>query len=257
MPAGPRPRAPALRYGLALGALLACCGFVLLGNWQVARRAWKLELVAQVQMRLAAAPAAAPDPAQWPLLGAARDEYRRVHVSGRLWRDRQTLVQAVTELGSGYWVLAPLRTPAGAVILVNRGFVPPGWQDSGGAGDSPPVTISGLLRMSEPGGGFLRRNDPAAGRWYSRDVAAIAAARGLGPVAPYFIDADADTSAGGGGAPVGGLTVVRFSNNHLVYAITWYALALIAAALLVGVLRPAHRAAPGAGRIGAGPADTR
>ena len=44
--------------------------------------------------------------------------------------------------------------------------------------------------MTEPGGGFLRRNDPAAGRWHSRDVRAIAAARGLDEVAPYFIDAE-------------------------------------------------------------------
>jgi surfeit locus 1 family protein len=29
------------------------------------------------------------------------------------------------------------------------------------------------------------------------------------------------------GQPVAGLTVVSFHNNHLVYAITWYALALM------------------------------
>ena len=40
--------------------------------------------------------------------------------------------------------------------------------------------MTGLLRMSEPGGAFLRSNDPAADRWFSRDVAAIAASRGLG-----------------------------------------------------------------------------
>ena len=74
---------------------------------------------------------------------------------------------------------------------------------------------------------FLRANDPAAGRWYSRDVAAIAWARGLSEVAPYFIDADAASEPGG--IPVGGLTVVVFHNNHLVYAITWYVLAAMAA----------------------------
>jgi surfeit locus 1 family protein len=29
--------------------------------------------------------------------------------------------------------------------------------------------------------------------------------------------------------PVGGLTVITFHNSHLVYAITWYALALMVA----------------------------
>jgi cytochrome oxidase assembly protein ShyY1 len=53
-------------------------------------------------------------------------------------------------------------------------------------------------RISETRGGFLRANDAAAGRWYSRDVAAMAAALGLqqSSVAPYFVDADAPASSG-------------------------------------------------------------
>ena len=50
--------------------------------------------------------------------------------------------------------------------------------------------MTGLLRMGESGKGFLRNNDPTANLWYGRDLPAIAAARGLDPVAPYFIDAD-------------------------------------------------------------------
>ncbi|MFT3966952.1 MAG: SURF1 family cytochrome oxidase biogenesis protein, partial [Sphingobium sp.] len=79
--------------------------------------------------------------------------------------------------------------------------------------------------VTEPGGGFLRANDPAGDNWYSRDVAAIAAKRGLARVAPYFIDADA--SLNGDGRPVGGLTVIRFSDNHMVYALTWFGMALL------------------------------
>ncbi len=66
---------------------------------------------------------------------------------------------------------------------------------------------------------------PAAGRWYSRDVAAIAQAHGLaGPVAPFFVDAQA-TPATAAAWPRPGLTVVQFKNDHLVYALTWFALA--------------------------------
>ena len=94
-----------------------------------------------------------------------------------------------------------------------------------------PVTITGLLRPSEPGGAFLRDNAPEKDRWYSRDVAAIAKARGLDRVAPYFVDAEAPPLAEGGGAgqPVAGLTVIQFRNNHLVYALTWFMLALMVA----------------------------
>ena len=46
-----------------------------------------------------------PEPARWPQVTAASDEYRRVRLSGRFLHDRETLVQALSELGSGYWVL--------------------------------------------------------------------------------------------------------------------------------------------------------
>src|SRR3546814_12865644 len=98
-----------------------------------------------------------------------------------------------------------------------------------------PQRVTGLLRVTEPGGAFLRRNDPARDRWYSRDVAAIAHARGLGVVAPYFIDADRAAARAAGAAanpralPAGGLTLVHFRHAHLVSAITWFPLALLSA----------------------------
>ena len=89
--------------------------------------------------------------------------------------------------------------------------------------------------MTEPKGAFLRSNNPAEDRWYSRDVAAIAKARGLSSVAPYFIDADASPNPGG--LPVGGLTVISFPNTHLIYAITWFALAGLVAIGMVYATR--------------------
>jgi surfeit locus 1 family protein len=87
--------------------------------------------------------------------------------------------------------------------------------------------VTGLLRLTEPKGAFLRSNDPTSDRWFSRDVVAISARHGIANAAPYFIDADATPNPGG--LPVGGLTVVRFPNSHLVYAITWFAMALMTA----------------------------
>lgn len=40
-----------------------------------------------------------------------------------------------------------------------------------------------------------------------------------------------------GGLPIGGLTVVTFRNSHLVYALTWYALAIMSAGAIYFVLR--------------------
>jgi surfeit locus 1 family protein len=219
---------------LALVALVAAG----LGVWQVQRRSWKLDLIARVEARIHAEPVAAPGPAQWPTIDANGAEYRRVALQGRYLDAPETLTMAVTERGPGFWVMAPFRSDGGFTVLVNRGFVP---EDRRGAEQRRRVAgeqarVVGLLRLTEPAGGFLRYNDPAAGRWYSRDVAAIATARGLGgELAPYFVDAD--TASEPGPLPQGGMTQVSFRNTHLIYALTWFCLALMSLAGLVFVLR--------------------
>jgi len=263
------PRGLGTRVFLAILAAVLFAGFCSLGTWQVQRRAWKLDLIERVEQRVHAPAAPAPGPAAWPFVNARSDEYRHVRVRGHYLYDAQTLVQASTELGSGYWVMTPLRREDGTIVMINRGFVP---SKARSAVAPAPATadgineVSGLLRLSEPKGGFLRDNDPAAHRWYSRDVQALARAHSLARVAPYFIDAAAVPGAGAGVTaaapvtatatapgeapapgtaasaqppassptpsveavtPVGGLTVVRFHNNHTVYALTWYGLALM------------------------------
>jgi surfeit locus 1 family protein len=211
-----------------LTAVLIVAGLAALAAWQVHRRAWKLDLIARVEARVHAAPTPAPGPERWAELSTAGDEYLRVNATGTWIAGRSALVQAVTELGGGYWVMTPLARDDGTTVLVNRGFIPADKRDPASWQPSPGhVTVTGLLRMPEPGGAFLRSNDPPADRWFSRDVAAISASRGLSMVAPYFIDAEREPS--GSRLPIGGLTVIAFSNNHLLYALTWGTLALMAA----------------------------
>ena len=222
----------ASRFLLALAGLLGVLVFLGLGIWQMERRVWKLDLIARVDQRIHAPAVDAPSPQDWSGLSAPDYEYRHVRLAGHFLGGTNTLVQAVTELGGGYWVLTPMRADSGFTVLVNRGFIPQERKaeferESGGF--TAPAAIDGLLRVSEPGGGFLRSNDPAANRWYSRDVAAIAKARGLTDAAPYFIDAEA---SGAADWPRGGLTVVTFRNSHLVYALTWFALAVMLALAL-------------------------
>lgn len=242
----PPQKSALARLGLAAAILAAIATFLALGTWQVQRRAWKLDLIAQVESRAHAAPVEAPGRAEWDGITAPRDAYRRVRIAGTFLNDRETLVQAVTERGPGFWVMTPLRNSETGIVLINRGFVPsdrrdPAARQAGAIMD--PTVVTGLLRVTEPGGGFLRANDPGAERWHSRDVAAIAAARGLTDVAPYFVDADASPNAGG--LPVGGLTVLAFSNHHLLYALTWYTLALLLAGTSLSLLVRGRRTPPG------------
>lgn len=231
------PRGPRSLGVLLTACALACAGFVALGVWQGHRLAWKEALIALVARNANAAPVAAPGPAQWPAL-TPQDEYRRVRLRGRFDFGRELLVAATTELGSGYWVLTPLRTEQGVWVLVNRGFVPPELRVRVPTGE-PEADLVGLLRRTEPDGRLLQRNDPAAGRWYSRDLAAIAAAQGLrGAVAPYFVDAQGPAA----GWPRAGLTVMRFRNDHSWYMFTWFALAALTAAAIGYLLLDAWRA---------------
>jgi surfeit locus 1 family protein len=231
------------RLMLIVASALASLGFLALMAWQVQRLGWKQDLIERIDRQVHAEPVAPPPSAQWAALGKT-DEYRRVRLQGR-FDTREVLVQATTVLGSGHWVLAPLQLDDGSTVLVNRGFVSPD-KRAPESHAAPPgrVELVGLLRLTETGGGPLRQNVPAEGRWYSRDVAGIAAQLGLGgEVAPFFVDESADTAntAQPRRWPRPGLTVLNFTNNHAVYAATWLALAVMAAAAAAYLVRDERR----------------
>jgi surfeit locus 1 family protein len=227
-------------------------GLMALGVWQIQRRSWKLDLIDRVTARLQHPPVVLQPSTRWHLLKPSDYEYMHVTVQGR-WLGAQTvLTQATTALGQGFWVVSPLELPDASTLLVNRGFIPSAlrtqWENGGpGPTAGETITVTGLLRASEPKGGFLRTNDPGAGRWFSRDVQAIAQHLRLQNPAPFFMDAglpDPSLSANlearpttAGPWPKEGLTVVRFSNSHLVYALTWFGLAAMVLVAGAYVLR--------------------
>lgn len=240
MTTAPAPRQSVARKAfLSAFLLLACAAFVALGIWQIERLGWKRDLIARVDSRVHAAPVQAPAPTQWQKINQQDDEYKHIQITGEFDNSKETYVYASTALGAGYWVLTPLTIlDGGETILINRGFVPldkkaPSTRLDGQIKGT--VTVTGLLRLSEPKGTLLRSNVPQDDRWYSRDVTAIAAKRNLSNVAPYFIDAD--KSDRGDTLPVGGLTQVKFPNSHLQYAITWFAMAFMTLAFLWYLLR--------------------
>lgn len=223
-------RAGTIKFILGMTLLVAVfVALVLLGNWQVRRYHLKLGIAHDIATRVHAPPVDAPGPAEWPRIAAGDEQYLHVRLHGR-FIGNQTLVHGSSSRGYGYWVMAPLRTDRGFIVLVNRGYVAP--ERSGAPASTkiaPPlgeVTLTGLLRPTEPRGGFLRRNRPGKNLWYSRDVAAIAAADRLPAdrVAPYFVDADANAARSG--PPYAGLTNISVYNHSFGYAVTWYLLAL-------------------------------
>ena len=222
-------------------ALLLALAFIVfvtliaLGTWQIQRLQWKLDLIEAVEARAFGEPVAAPKGD----VSAEDHAYLRIAVDGTYRHDLTREVKAITELGSGRWVMTPLRTSK-SHIWINRGFVPTGSAPDDWTRPSGRAEVSGLLRITEPDGTLLEKNVPDEARWYSRDVATLSEAAGLEGFAPYFIDADHTGEPAGW--PRGGLTVVKFRNPHLAYALTWYAMAALFLGGMIYVIKDRRRA---------------
>ncbi|MEL7255651.1 MAG: SURF1 family protein [Pseudomonadota bacterium] len=204
-----------------------------LGTWQVQRLGWKLDLIEAVEARAFGDPVAAPT---GPVTEDTHAYVRVTTEEGVFMHDLSQRVKALTELGAGSWLMTPLQTDS-RIIWINRGFIPSGSETH--QATSGPVTITGLLRITEPGGTVLEKNDPGAGRWFSRDVVALSDDAGLGRTAGYFIDAD--HMGAPDEWPRGGLTQVTFRNSHLSYALTWYAMAALFLGGMIYVIRDRMR----------------
>ena len=219
----PQADKPSLR-GPAIITTLAVILALALGTWQVKRLFWKRELIAQIDAR-AMAPVV-----RLPLAGAIdADEwrFRRVDLRGQYLYDREAHVLARDPLGRlGYNIFTPLRRQ-NDLVMVNRGWVPEAQKDpaSRAAGQvAGTVAVRGVVRVPWARPMFIPENDAAKNMWFYPDIRRMAAGI-AGPLSPVFVEADATPNPGG--LPMGGLGRHEIPNNHLEYAITWYALALV------------------------------
>lgn len=222
----PKGRSPIFLGIFGFLCLFFFCTFCALGIWQVERLSWKTNLIQRANERVHLTPVEAPPKSEWKNVTYDQDEYRPVKLTGKYLNDKEILITAVANETTGYWVLTPLKANDGSVTFINRGFVPMDKHDNktrqSGNIDGE-TTVVGLLRMSEGGGIYPRKNNPQENKWYTRQLPEMAKKLNLSEVAPYFIDADKTPNSGG--LPIGGLTAVTFPNNHLSYAITWFILA--------------------------------
>lgn len=227
----------------SLFALVAFTILCSLGVWQIERLTWKQDLIARVENRIHAEARPLPPEQNWAQVNAERDEYRHVRLEGKFRYDHEVFAYALLSdprgkfSGPGYWVMTPLELDDGALVFVNRGFVPMDRMDlptRTNGQEAARVTVTGLLRLPEGRNWFTPPDDVARRIWQERNPMAIAKAESLTRVAPFFVDADA---SGPGGLPQGGETRVTFSNNHLQYIVTWFGLALALIAVFAAFVR--------------------
>jgi cytochrome oxidase assembly protein ShyY1 len=228
----------AQRRGLlipALTTIVIVMTLLALGVWQLERRTGKLALIATLDERLAAAPVALPPASHWSELTPARDEFRRVMLTGvidsrapaQVFASSSPLRKDVS--GTGVWEFAPVKLQGGETVVVNRGFVGDG-QATAPAGSSP-VTLTGYIRFPEASGWLTPAADRGKRLWFVRDHLSMAKALGWAEpsrLAPFYIDLEGP--APGGGVPKPGPLQVNLKNDHLQYAVTWF---LLAAAVVI------------------------
>src|SRR5450432_2351715 len=108
---------------MAVPAFLVLLG---LGAWQLERLHWKEGLIAARAAALAAPPVAVPRDAA----AASAMEFRPVRATGVFLNDREFFLGASDEAGTtGYHVITPLRLDDGALLLVDRGWIPGSLKD--------------------------------------------------------------------------------------------------------------------------------
>jgi surfeit locus 1 family protein len=229
---------------LTLAALAGFAVLIGLGTWQVERLHWKEGLIAERTAATSAPPVALPRSVQ-----AARPlAFRRVQINGVFLHDREIPVHAIERRsgGAGYLVLTPLRLEDGSVVFVERGWVPTDKRDAGtrAQGNLPgEVSVEGLLRLAPAGkpSWFVPANDPGRGEWFWIELPALARAAGVPEALPFYVEAEATPNPGG--LPLGGQANTDLPNDHLQYAVTWYALAAALAVIYLVLLRRERAAA--------------
>lgn len=219
--------AAAVVFGLAGASVL-----IGLGVWQLQRLEWKQGVIAALEARLAAEPVAVPEAPD-----SGRDAFLRVRAKGEIGADALYLLTSLKPHGPGFRVIAPLTLADGRRVLADLGYIP----EADKAAPRPPASgaVVGALYWPDETDGFTPAPDLAANIWFARDLPAMARALGTEPL---MIVAESHPL---GDAPKPLRLGVNLPNDHLQYALTWFALALIWAVMSTMLVRRERRRAEG------------
>jgi len=227
--------------GLTVATAVALAILIGLGAWQLQRLKWKEGLLAHVAA-LQHAPARPIEPALDDLARGRDVDFTRVRVTcpGLATAPFLELFGLKDgEPGARLVSACPVASLRYRTVLVDRGFVADTVAERPRVdrAESAPVELVGVLRTPDRAT-FVTPKNPsgAAGRWFSRDVPAMARALGAPPAAaPIFLFAETSSNpqfAALRPAPL----PAEIPNRHLEYALTWFGLAAALAGVYLAVL---------------------
>ncbi|WP_170362515.1 SURF1 family protein [Ruegeria arenilitoris] len=199
-------------FGIAGLAILLSLGF-----WQMQRLTWKQGVLSEIDTRITAAPVALPDS-----VSPEDDKYLPVTISGEMEPGEIHVLVSVKLVGAGYRIIQRFSTED-RTILVDRGFVPTTAKQA--ERQVGQMEVTGNLHWPDEVDGYTPEPDMESNIWFARDVPKLAAALEAEPV---LLIARTQTDPGVTPLPVDSAGI---PNDHLQYAITWFGLALVWAAM--------------------------
>jgi surfeit locus 1 family protein len=232
---------------LHLTVLLAVISFVSLGLWQLRRLEARRNANARIEAQLALAPVAyhtllaefGPD---------GDPDYRRVVVTGRYDPERELLLRSRSFQGEPGWhLLTPLLLDGERALLIDRGWLPLGFDAPPIAEAAPPagaVTLEGrLFAEHDPPSGPVVPRDPPEGAltiacYIDTDRLAAQLPWAL---EPYYLELERQTPSQTGELPVLPEVPQLSEGSHLGYALQWFAFALISLVGYGALLRSSGR----------------
>ena len=190
--------------------------FCALGTWQLYRLQWKLELISEITYGLNSSPI------EYSTL--IKKNYQRVTTKGKFDYDKQIYLYSLNDNGKpGYDVITPFRTNRNENVLINRGWIVKELKDSPSINlkNESEKKIIGLLREIYKPNMFKPDNDLKNNIWFSINLKDLKKATGeqFNNFVIFLEDNQAKT-------PLPKKISIDVPNNHLKYAITWYAISI-------------------------------
>ena len=190
--------------------------FCALGTWQLYRLQWKLELISEITFGLDSSPI--------EYSNSIEKNYQRVSAKGKFNFDKQIYLYSLNDNGKpGYDVITPFRTNKNENVLVNRGWIKKEFKNNPiiNKNIEDEQKIIGLLRKIYKPNIFKPNNDLKNNIWFSINLEDLKVTSGerFNEFVIFLEDNQAKT-------PIPRKISIDVPNNHLKYAITWYAISI-------------------------------
>ena len=206
-----------------------------LGTWQLYRLSWKNALQVAVDNKRSLPIINDESFLRSPLTIIQDAEYQRLQITGIFLHDYEMkLMGRVRQGQSGFHIVTPLRTPSGAIVIVDRGWVP-------FKGDVTvdrsltPQTLTGYIQIHVFKNMFTPNNDWNQRELYRLDPIEIGQQCHLTNIAPFIFKQESEPAVTHYPIPMG-LNFTLY-NQHLQYAITWYMFAFILMVIYIAFIR--------------------